>query len=451
MKKIHTFILTILFIFSGMTIISCKNLNSSTKENLDGYVANLSSYSSVGVATINKAHSNNGLNAQNNLKLLKMDTNLSYSKNEDQNKTCLAGVGDNNKIEEVSFSKKNNKIIPQLNVECFNQTKRYIIVTYTNEDVSIIWKTQFNNYNGAKTYIFDKETNLVFKFDFFITFVADMYGYGIMGSDCGDYFIIEGTSNDGDSYYKVGVVNGELKIQEIFKKNTIPGGAVIRLCDNYGNCIIERQDNKGYYVLNNQGKLIKLNQNLDFYLGHEHPGTTYKAVDGFIYNGNYVLNKDGEFVDASYIPDAYILPYESLVLSTETADYYFSTYEFDNNLFWFYPNTLIKVQKQDNEYMFEEIPFNVNKTGFQCGEFFYSFENDTDIIKTNILTGDQSIVSVGDNIMISSISVYDYNIIQFTGINEYMQTVKGIIYNDGTVSYDYEESNFITFSIQPIK
>ena len=93
----------------------------------------------------------------------------------------------------------------------------------------------------------------------------------------------------------------------------------------------------------------------------------------------------------------------------------------------------------------------VNKKGFQSGDAFYSFENDTDIIKTNILTGEQKTITIENNIMISSISVHDYNQIQFVGVNEYLQTVKGIIFDDGTVSFDYEEPNFITFFIKPLR
>ena len=446
MKKFLIFVATILFIFSGMTFAGCK---ISIKENLDGYIANLSSYSNIGVATINRTNSSVVSNAQNNSKLLSVNANFVYAQQDNHYKTCLVGIGDENEIEEITFQKQNMKIKSQLNILSFNQTKRYIIITYTDNKVTKIYDTQFWNGERCRTYILDKETNLVFKFDSFENFGVGMYGYGIMGSDCGDYFVIDASS----SYYKVGVVNEELKIQEIFKRYTIPNGATISLCDKYGNCIIQRDNNMGFYVLNNQGKLTYLNQTLDVCSGMQHPGTTYRAIDGSIYNGNYVLNENGEFVEASYIPKRYILPSESLVYSTETADYYFLAMEFDSsrNYMWFYPKTLIKVQKNNNEYIFEEIPFNVNDKGFQSGESFYSFENDRDIIKTNILTGEQKTITVENNIIISSISVHEYNQIQFVGINEYLQTVKGIIYDDETVSFNYEEPDFVMFCIQPLR
>lgn len=448
MKKFFVFLATILFIFSGITFAGCKGNNSSIIENLDGYVANLSSYSNIGVATVNNTYSSIASNSQNNSKLLFMNTNIVYAQNDNHNKTCLVGVGDENEIKEINFQKQDSIINSKLNIRSFNQTKRYIIITYTDDDVTKIYDTQFLNGKRYRTYILDKETNSVYKFDSFEHFDIGMYGYGIMGSDCEDYFII----NAGLSYYKVGVVNEELKIQEIFKQNTIPDGAEIRLCDKYGNCIIQRYNNMGFYVLNNQGKLTSLNQTLDLCSGIDHPGTTYRAIDGCIYNGNYVLNENGDFVEASYIPNEYILPSESLVYSTETADYYFIAKKYDSsrNYMWFYTKTLIKVQKNNNEYTFEEIPFNVNDKGFQSGDAFYSFENDTDIIKTNILTGEQKIITVENNIIISSISVHDYNQIQFVGINENLQTVKGIIYNNETVSFNYEEPDFIAFFIQPL-
>lgn len=435
-----------------MTFAGCTKPASSISEDLDGYVANLSSYSDIGVATVNNTYSSVASNTQINSKYLLMNTNFTYAQPDNHHKTCLVGVGDDNEIEEICFQKHHSKINSKLNIISFNQTKRYVIITYTDKEVTKIYDTQFWNGKRYRTYILDKETNLVFKFDCFVNFGVGMYGYGIMGSDCGDYFIIT-ASNNGCSYYKVGIVNKELKIQEIFNQYTIPDGAEIRLCDKYGNCIIQRYNNMGFYILNKQGKLIYLNQTLDLCGGIIHPGTTYRAVDGCIYNGNYVLNETGEFVVASYIPNRYILPSESLVYSTETADYYFLANEFDSstNYMWFYKKTLIKVKKNNDEYSFEEIPFNVNKKGFQSGDAFYSFENDTDIIKTNILTGEQKTITIENNIMISSISVHDYNQIQFVGVNEYLQTVKGIIFDDGTVSFDYEEPNFITFFIKPLR
>lgn len=446
MKKFFISIVLTLFILSGITFVGCKSIN----ENLDGYIANLSSYSNIGVATISNTIS---MNKQTGSKNLSMGTNYGYAQHKNQHKTALVGISDENEIEEIRFQKQNKTVNSQLNIVSFNQTKRYIIITYTNYEVTKIHKTQFFNDNRRRTYILDKETNLVFKFDTFDWFRVGMYGYGIIGSDCGDYFIIN-TSNKGLSYYKVGVVNEKLKIQEIFNQYTIPDGGEIQLADKYGNCIIKRYNtNKNIYILNNQGKLSYLNQTLDLCDGVGHPGTTYRAVDGCIYNGNYVLNEKGEFVEASYIPGKYVLPSEALVYSSETADYYFLAEIFDSssNYMWFYPKTLIKVEKNNNEYIFEEIPFNVNEKGFQSGEFFYSFEDDTNIIKTSILTGEQKIVTIDNNIILSSISVHNYNQISFVGINEYMQTVKGIIYDDETISFDYEEPDFTTVFIQPLR
>ena len=112
---------------------------------------------------------------------------------------------------------------------------------------------------------------------------------------------------------------------------------------------------------------------------------------------------------------------------------------------------MIKVDKNNGEYQFSKIQFNVNDQGFQSGTYFYSFENDRDIIQTNIFTGEQKTFQVAENIIISSISVHQYNQISFTGINEYLQQVKGLVKADGEILYTFEESDFETYYIQPLR
>lgn len=447
MKKIITFLFVLSFVFLGLNIGGCTN--NPISENLDGYIANLSLYSNIGVATIN--NKSNALNLEGErigLTALAIENNSSDANN---NKTCLVGLDINNQVKQIQFHNQNNSVNAQLNVVSFNQTNRYILITYTNKDVEKINDNQFWSDNEHRTYIIDKQTKSVFKIDLFEHFVIGMYGYGIVGSDCGDYIVISAGRNNAISYFKVGVENEKLKINEIFSQYTISSGAEIRLCDKYGNCVIRRYDNT-YCILNKDGILKSVDFDLDICGGINNPGTTYRAIDGCIYHNQKVLNQNGEFVDTPSVMNKYILPSEALVYSTDLADYYFlaKPYDVSRNYMWFYNKTMIKVNKNGVQHTFEEIAFDVNEQGFQSGENFYSFRNDRDIIKVNILTGAHQVISLNNDIIINSISVYAYNEISFIGINETLQIVKGIIEGDGTIVYAYEEPDFTTYFLQPI-
>ena len=462
MKKIwYIFIVIFVIICGGIITTFC--ILSLKIENLDGYIVDLESYSNIGVAVVNKnSKESKNMNIKINSGYCSISSNNSNNESLIKNKrNCLVGVDNEGNVEELRFKKKNSNIKPKLNICSFNQTKRYIIVTYFDGKASLVsYSNQFKNgkeYDrNYRTYIIDKQTNLVFKFDLFEDIYIGQGGYGIIGSDCGDYFIIRASLSDGKGHYigttycKVGVENDQLKVQEIFRKDTLPGGSEIRLCDIYGNCIIHRYSNQRYYVLKNTGELSLLDINLDLCGGINHPGTTYRAIDGCIYNANQVLNYNGEFVDAEYITDGYILPTETLAYSTESADYYYAIKTYNNGYFWYYPNTVIKVEKNSERYNFEEIPFNINGEGFQYKENYYSFGDDNVIMKTNILTGDQVIINLQENIILNSISLFNYSHIYFVGINEYMQTVKGIIMEDGRIIYKIEEPNFVTYYLQPL-
>ena len=443
-KLICSFALILSLIFCSVGFSACKTA-TRISENLDGYIADLAKYSSIGVAKRSSNFSNkNNLDSSNN-----SNVNILYAADNEKTSTCLVGVNKDSVFEEVCFEKDNENLLSGFNVLSYNQTNRYILITYSDLSVSKIHDTQFWNNEHCRTYLIDKSNNLVFLIDSFEQFQIGMYGYGIIGSDCGNFIVIY--SNN--TYYKVGVENKQLKLQEIFKQDTIHGGAEIQLCDKYGNCVIKRYNSNKYYILNNNGLLKTVYFELDLCQGINHPGITYRAIDGQIYHYNKVLNQEGNFVDASNVPAEYILPSEALVYSTETTDYYFLAKNFDSsrNYMWFYPNKLIKVEKGNNSYTFNEVPFNVNEEGLQAGEYFCSFENDTDIIQTSILTGEQNIVKVNENIILNSISVHNFNEISFVGINEQLQTIKGIINENGDISYEYVEPEFQTYFFQPLQ
>ena len=454
-KKIIGIVLTICLLLPiGICLYGCKQKNNKNViENFDGYVANLSNYENLGVGT---------LKTQNSNKRTKTSLTIGFDipsyvcAEEVSYQTVLTGVDENGDMEMVNFEKDGKYKKPKLNVLSFNQTSKYIIITYTQNNVSSIYHTQFWNNSNSRTYIIDKDTNLTFKLNFEGNFTVGMYGYGIAGSDCGDYMVI--FSNQ--SYYKVGVKDGLLEVKEFFKIGQVPEYSSVELCDIYGNCIIYRWDNLQtyYYVLNNLGELIPLDYQLDICNSVGNPGTTFRSVDGRIYNNGQVLNSDGYFVDTDYVPQNYILPNETLVYSTEDADYYYNKKDFDSsrNYFWFYGNKVIKVTKNADKYDFEQIAININ-TGthpdkiVQAGIDIYAVNDDNLIVKFNIVSGKTEEIYIENDVIIQSIELYNHNMLKFTGIDNFLNTVVGIVDSLGNINYSYTEPDFVCYYIYPLK
>ena len=190
--------------------------------------------------------------------------------------------------------------------------------------------------------------------------------YGIAGADCGDFIIMQclerrDTSSQemADYYYKVGVVDNKLQVKEFFNSTILPNHPSIIVSDIYGNSIIQCVDK--YYILNNAGQLnaidYSLTANPDYYnsgFDDKLVKMTFRNYDGKIYNKerNTILSENGIFEAAENMPDNYILPTEYLIYSTQNADYYFNA-DFGgghNYCFWYYRNSVIKVDKTNKVY-----------------------------------------------------------------------------------------------------
>lgn len=457
MKKriISSILIICLLLPISVCLYACKQKNNANiMENLDGYIANISDYENLGVGTLKTQISNKNKNPKTSL-VIGFDVPSCVYADEISHQTVLTGIDEDGNMEMVNFEKDGHSKKPKLNILSFNQTSRYIIVTYTKNNVSAIYDTQFWNDTNSRTYFIDKKTNLTFKLDFEGNFTIGMYGYGIIGSDCGDYVVIFANQ----SYYKIGVKNGVLEVKEFFKIGQLPQYSSVELCDIYGNCIIYRYDNgKKYYILNNLGELISLNYELDICDRVGNPGTTFRGVDGHIYNNGQVLNSAGYFVDAEYVPQNYILPSETLIYSTEDADYYYNKKEYDpsRNYFWFYGHNVIKVTKSADKYNFEQIALNVytgthpNKI-IHAGIYVYAINDDNLIVKSNITTGKTEEIYIENGVIIQSIELYNHNMLKFTGTDSFLNTVIGIIDNLGNINYSYTEPDFVCYCILPLK
>ena len=136
MKKILTLLMTICFILPCTFIFaSC----GSNLDALDGSMANLSNYESIGLGDTATLSNETGAIANN-----KSATFASNGKNlvhaadkHKHHKYALVGADKHGKVDKVSFKNGNKDVVPDnLYVSSFNKTKRYIIITYTDLDNS---------------------------------------------------------------------------------------------------------------------------------------------------------------------------------------------------------------------------------------------------------------------------------------------------------------------------
>ncbi len=447
-KELSIWVVIGFFFAAGMTmLILALNGVFGITENLNGYVANIAKYDSIGVSTVtsNSSQSTTLSLSQNRLNLA----------NNGAQKTVLTGVTNGN-IEAVAFGNNGIFKVPNMNLTAFCQTTRYIFLKYSTAGDFQKGDANFYNAPNAKSYVIDKETNLTFSLGVNGLYYVDLgtYGYGSVGSDCGDYVVFEMNFN----YYKLGVVDGRLEVREILNAESFPGETRLCLSDIYGNSIVERYNNQQttYYILNNKDQLLPLDYSLDLCSGIDEPGTTFRGVDGKIYNGNTVLNENGEFVPADYVLDGYILPAETLFYSDGTSNYY-SGYSLGEASagFWFYGANVIKVTENEGRYTFEKIPLNTDSTITKenttvSGTNLFMIKNDHIIISYDLLTGNSREIQVNSDIIINDIEQIGYDMIKFSGINLNQYAVNGLVDKNGKIFYEFTPPEFTCFYIMPL-
>ncbi len=417
-----------------------------SKQNLNGFMANISDFTSIGVGNIYTENAN----ATSTLNMSSSNVLLNGKK---ENKKVLFGIDQLGKIKPVKFKKDGKEEEPQWSVYAFNQTKRYMFVTYTagdysDEDIySTIWFYE-ENHSHFITYIIDKQTNLVFLLDMEATFRYNMYKY-----DCGDSFVIEQYCYADNGiyykYYKVGVVDNKLEVKEIFDTSKVANSSFIVLNDIYGNSIVERyfgNSDYSYYVLKNSGQLVEIEGNPNIH-NWVVPGeiTLFRSVDGQIYYDGKVLTANGDWQTVENFPQNYLLDTDNLICSTEEADYYYHKDLYDGKIIKSYNNTAYP--------QFEEIENIVSMADSEkiiSGTNMYAITADNVISKINFMTGEIESHTLNNDIILKSITLHNLDQIAFNGTNSYLQDVNGLISATGSISYEYTEPDFVCYYIFPL-
>ena len=416
-----------------------------SKQNLNGFMANISDFTSIGVGNIYTENAN----ATSTLNMSSSNVLLNGKK---ENKKVLFGIDQLGKIKPVKFKKDGREEEPQWSVKAFNQTKRYMFVTYNahyysnNFIDSNIWFYK-ENHPQSVTYIIDKQTNLVFLLDMEASFKHDIYK-----NDCGDSFVIEqsyhANNNTCYKYYKVGVVDNKLEVREIFDTSSVPNSNGIIFSDIYGNCIVERYFGSfdySYYVLKNSGQLVEIEGNPKTHSIASGEITLFRSVDGQIYYDGKVLTANGDWQTVENFPQNYQLDTDNLICSTEEADYYYHKDLYDGKIIKSYNNTAYP--------QFEEIENIVSMADSEkiiSGTNMYAITADNVISKINFMTGEIESHTLNSDIILKSITLHNLDQIAFNGTNSYLQDVNGLISATGSISYEYTEPDFVCYYIFPL-
>ena len=459
-NKISAFLALLLF---AIPVCLCLNACKPKTTNFDGWVADISNYQSLGIGTLTN---DSQVRSFSNT----FDSEM-VAHAESGEKIVLTGFDANGNIEEVKYSKNGKILKPKSGVIAFNQSERYIFVTYSTINFETIDKSIFRNDKESQTYMIDKQTGLTFKLDFSYSMTVGIYGYGIDGGDCGDTVIIFAEQK----YYKAGVENGKLKVQEFFNSSAMPGYCSILLADKYGNSIVQRtiEANSGsiyYYVLTNSGELKKIEEKIVTVQDSNY--NLYRGKDGLIYLNNYVqyandepftstkvLNQNGDFELLPEVKTPHVFQSEALIYSNETSDFYFMNDALPENvgIHWKYDDKMVKVNRgSGDEYTFEIIDINTiitnGSNNYTYSNFgFYTIKDDYKIWKYNFNTGETSIVELPSQSIISTIEFYDINKIKFSGTDQFLNNMSGTIDQEGNIEYNVTKAKFSCYYISPIK
>ena len=430
-KKILIITCAILAIIS-LIIVFVVIFTHKKYENLDGYVANISNYKSIGIGSKNTPKSNNQLNLIYADELNTNDDSVTSAN--------LIGVKDDGAIEKIKFTKNDDEVEPIYNIFSFNQTSRYLLITYVidGDAPKHIIKNYFFNYDEYVTYLIDKNTGLTFNLNFAEEYTLNFRQHGISSADCIDKIIMRFRQK----YYKVGVENDELIVQEFYNNEIFDDNIEILLCDKFGNCILSNN-----YIYTKDGQIKPTN----FIFNNN----TYRGFDGLIHHENYVLTENGEFIE-SVDTIQHPIPTEFLIYSNNN-DYYFyspSLANFDGSCKWHFGDNVVKITKNGDTYTINLIPLNFgnldSKKILINSNFVYAITGDYEITKVNYISEESEVINLTNNIILNKIKIYDSTTIEFVGVDYSLQKVQGTIKANGEISYSYTKPVFECYTILPL-
>lgn len=503
-KKITTFCLCLVLTLPILAACGNKNNDSDNNNNTtpasfelaNTTIANFESYTAIGVNEFDSDASASTVATEN------------YAGSSKKHKRKLVGIKNNCQVEDLVIKNSQNQTIEQTwSITAFFAFNNFTIVEYSNSDNAQYseYKLSITTNSNTKQYVIDNNSGKIYLlndsniekglcFD-----ITNGYGrdYGLDGFESDNALFLPVSDGEDSTIYKLSIENNNLKIQEIIKNSAFDFNPKTMFVDKFGNLFLESATNdtsggggnSGLLSSNNKtlstainyasdfngGCIIKANGQIavldaDVALGQNGIAYTY-IRDGF--GGNATFKKStesGDFIECQtsissfYTARKTYIEKRNLIKKVGNIEYYAGkTYKkvFQNDE----GNSGISVEieynyvykivwENEDNYTFEPIKISdlshaiFTKVDSAANENGIFFRFSSKIMFFDYAT--ESVTEVVSNYIFSSLASDNLGNIVFTALNSNMQTVTGVIKNDGSIDTSVSESEYKVLYIAPL-
>lgn len=406
--------------------------------NLDKtYIANFENYTAIGAGVETDVAS--GISGERTVSMTVANSSNTGAR--------LIGIDKNGKAERIKYKKhkddnddESEEIVYVLRAMCVFE--KYTIVSFVDASHHLPFlegnSNVFDAYNGEQVYLIDNSCGKFYSLNGYYDGYVISYNIGLFAewseSDDAIYFI--GFKYAYDAMYgtekaaicKAYVENDILVIKEMTEPYKA-GLSIEYFVDRYGNIFLEDNNRKYQYMVDDEGKLSRLD---DFY---------YRALNGIAYGRHSAtcINEKGEVVSSSLKESSMAFSQEELLKREDNCEYYLQDYK------------LYKVEWID------EVRFNIttlyeSAEKLMCaaaGEYVY-FCEDLSIFRVEIVTGQKSLLPLEEPMFFTSIKSDNLGNVLFEALDSHQNKVNGMIDNEGHIFKDVTPSKFEVYYIRPL-
>lgn len=384
--------------------------------------------------------------------------------------SVLVGVGADNSIEELKYSKnpnsKSGKKLPNNLVE-FRTCKNYSFATFILNGVwggTRIGKgATFENFDYLKTYLIDNKTGKfyslaklgegVFRYTPYTSYFTPECYPENCESDDAVYFYNEGIGSDSvlhiNTIFKAHTKDNVLLIEEVF--NALELNISNFFVDKYGNLFLTSDtDNKdGSHTIAQYLYKADTTAETRFI---KFPSSTFKRCVNSVAYGTVdgklkEVDEHGNLVDTTFEFSNIQFSDQYLIKSTETEDYYYLSNQNEYNKL----GKITWLDEEHKDFKYEEIPLETEITQlpkFVTTKDHLYISSQNKIYKIEIATGKTEPLSEGYTF--TSIEADNLGNVKFQGYNSNAEKVIGLIDNDGKVTIITEAPKYQIYYIKPL-
>lgn len=432
------------------------------------FIANFNSYTAIGSGHINQ--SGQTASATNNSYMASMGVAYAESSgNSDDN--YLVGQKEDGSFEKLFFSKTQNgkpEKEQEGNITQILSFSRFTFIEW-NLDIKHHGGGEncfFVDYGGFswsyKTFVIDNKTGKIFDLSktgigtirFATNELYELYNWD--SEDCVYFFDDNGSIYENVTCYKASIENEELKIEEVINTNLIKFIYTSTFTDKYGNLYLSDEAiynsninsvNGNKQIINvkyciSNGNVIDVNKKL------------FRSVNGIVYTEDKTMkvNENGELVPNSFMDCNLILSKENIIKKEGNVEYYYGNPSSKTN------DTMLKniykvtwSEENAEEYTYEVIPVDAyTKTYVTTSDKIY-FLGEEEIFAVEIATGNKIEQAIGTDYIFNSIKTDNIGNVLFEGITKSgMNSVGGIIDNDGNIDISQKNRKYVIYYIKPL-